>query len=273
MQYKAELQKKIDTNDFSPETAMRLAKATEIDKTFKAEYESNARLLGGSHFEKDFGEDLDACMDLYTSRGRSGDIGTYCTYILDVFNIDTLFVYHSNIYNHEGDRMLASGSSRDSGTFSSNSAIHGCAYVPRWQIQDWYEADNIHKFHLMRVSKQVTPEAIENSMETVYQTTKDKGYTLLNFDRNYTSGGTYCNQIPYLVWRNLGVDIRDYSGGYKVLPGIIYYTNTYKVLWWYVTVTYPVIVDVRYCLNDYIPLIRGENFNDDDDTYEVWRAK
>jgi len=42
------------------------------------------------------------------------------------------------------------------------------------------------------------------------------GYTLLNPNKDDISKGTYCNQIPYLVWKDFGVDVRDSSGGMSV---------------------------------------------------------
>ncbi len=158
MQYQADLQQKIDTYDYSPEMAQRLANASVIDEKIQAENTGNARVLGGSGFEKDFGNDLDGLMAQYPHTGRSGDIGAYCTYI---GGQSWLFVYHSFIYNRYQDLMLTSGSSRNglsassASSSSSNSDINGCDYRTRGIILSWLNADDIHQFHSMRVAKQL----------------------------------------------------------------------------------------------------------------------
>ena len=129
MQYQAELQKKIDTNDYSPETINRLEKATEIDKTIQTETASAARVLGGSRFEKDFGNDRESYFKTIYDSGHSGDIGTYWT--TELFGIR---VCHSHIWSHGNHAFLTSGSSANdmssSASSSTNSEIHGCQFVP-----------------------------------------------------------------------------------------------------------------------------------------------
>lgn len=215
--------------------------------------------------------------DTFVRNGLSGDINIY-------WDANVFAAGHSSIWNKRNGHFLHSGGET---TLSSGAYMRaGANYYPPSVIREM--AGN-WECRMVRVNRGVNASLVADAIDAVATEASRYGYSI-HANRDDVSQGTYCNQIPYLVWKRLGANISDgYNQTYTEQVLSHYVTTTCYFLWWswpvqtpvYVTVTrtrfvpytYASVYDFATGTNVKMDLITGTSILDDNDTSEILCSK